>query len=382
MTIKYFPILFAVSILAILSVFSCRTLEFESALLYIEHEQDWDKAVELLHKSLEKRPADIEAHLLLGQCYGMKQDYPKMKAALDSAEFYMAILNNNLHQYQEAIEYLKDEFWCYSFNQGVTNFENNQFDEAGIDFNNCIIIDEKRAEAYINLGLVAECVNNVDSAIVHYQTAFVLDKENLDLMFYVAELFNNQNQFEKTIQTMDSVLSVFPDHIDAIIQQAIAFDYLGDITRAIKLYQKALSMNPDDSDLIFNLGRLYFQQGDYLEAIKQLEKVAKNNVDDDEAIVLLGECYFSLGQDIIIYLQENVELDSTTLSVEEIDAFKIQATAYFKTAIHYLKQAVNKNAGNPDVLNLLAMAYANIGFTDKAEAIFQNETPTSTPNKK
>ena len=78
------PTLFII-LFMILLFLCCKTLEFESSLLYIDLATDLEKAISYLHKSLKKEPNDIEAYIALGQAYGMKGDYLQMTSALDTA---------------------------------------------------------------------------------------------------------------------------------------------------------------------------------------------------------------------------------------------------------------------------------------------------------
>jgi len=365
---------FLLYILLIVLLFNgCRSFEFESALIYIDQAFELERAISYLIKSLQKHPHDIEAYVVLGKAYGMKENFVKMNAAFDSAK---ALIDTTLktHKYfYEDIEYLRDEFWCYSFNRGIEHFENNRLADAGIDFSNCITIDNKRADAYINLALIEEQINNLDSAVVHYEQAFLLDKKNIDLMFYVSDIHQKSRDFDKMIQVMDKVLKVDPQQVDAITEKAFAYDHLGKTDEAIIAYQKALQIKPDDAVLQFNLARLHFFDGDYDNAIENFEKVLDKNPDDIETIVLLGDAYFSLGEDIKIELQEINLSDTLELSREEIDLYEKEAKKYFDAAIYYLEYAVELKADDPDVLNMLAIAYSNVGLSDKAEAIFSKE---------
>jgi len=351
----------------------CKTIEFESALIYFHQAAELEKVITYLQKSLMKEPNDVEAFILLGKAYGMKENYVKMNAAFDSASALIDTTKKSHKYFHEDIEYLRDEFWCYSFNNGIDNFENNRFADAGIDFSNCLIIDEKRADAYINLALIEEKVNNVDLAIQHYEKAFLLDPKNIDLMFYVSDIYQTSNDFEKQVEILDRILSADPQQLDAVVQKAVAYDQLGKTDESIIAYERALQIQPGDPDLLFNLARLYFLDEDYFYAVENFEKVLEKNPDDVETIILLGDSYFSLGENIKIELQEINESDFLELTKEEIEAYENESNEYFEIAIYYLEQAVQLNADDPDVLNMLAIAYSYIGLKNKAEAIFDKE---------
>jgi len=371
---RFKKIQFILYILLVILFFNgCKSFEFESALIYLNQASEVERAISSLIRALQKEPHDIEAYVVLGKAYGMKEDFIKMNAAFDSATALIDTTIKSHKYFYDDIEYLRDEFWCYTFNRGIEHFENNRLADAGIDFGNCIIIDNTRADGYINLALIEEQINNLDSASAHYEQAFLLDIKNIDLMFYVSNIHQKSRDFEKMIQVMDKVLEVDPQQIDAITEKAFAYDHLGKTDEAIIAYQKALQIRPGEPDLLFNLARLYFFDGDYGNAIDNFEKVLDKNPDDVETIVLLGDAYFSLGEDIKIELQEISDSDSIEISHEEIELYEKEAKEYFDMAIYYLEYAVEIKADDPDVLNMLAIAYSNVGLSDKAEAIFNNE---------
>ena len=76
---------------------------------------------------------------------------------------------------------------------------------------------------------------------------------------------------------------------------------------------------------------------------------------------------------IVIKIQESGEADSTYLTDIEVQEYENQAITYFESAILFLEQAVAKDVNDPDVWNMLAIAYSNLGLTEKAKEIFDKE---------
>ncbi len=356
-----------------LFLLGCKSVELQTALIYYYQLNEPDTAIEYLQKAIKKNPAEIEAYILLGEIYGRKNLFSKMDSAFDSALVHISSSNPAHQNFSENINYLKDEFWCAAFNDGVGKLNENQLTAARHLFNDCITIDDQRPEAYINLGLIAENMKQLDSAVVYYEKSFELDSSHIDIMFYVAKLTNSKNQYEKTIQAMNKVLAVSPGNTDAMLEKAIAHDFLGDSEAAKSLYLELLQKNPEDTDIRFNLGRLYFTLGEYFDAIDLFNSVLEKNPDDLNTIILMGYSYFNLGEDIVIYLEEISGNDSTKISADESNAYKMQAKEYFENAIVYLEQALQKNSNDPDVLNMLAVAYENIGQKRKADSIHNKE---------
>ena len=61
-----------------LMMFGCRSKEVESALIYINQQNDWEKAMEQLDIAVKINPADIEAHVLRGKGFGHYGKFQEM----------------------------------------------------------------------------------------------------------------------------------------------------------------------------------------------------------------------------------------------------------------------------------------------------------------
>ena len=351
--IKHFALF--LPLIAISVFFSCASFEYYSAEIYAE-DNDWAKAIQYLKKSIIKNPTDIKAYILLGQVYGMEENYPMMNLALEKARSLIADTTGDKNW--RTIQYIREDFWAFCFNNGVAYFENQQFPEAGYSFYQCLSIDSARTEAYVNLGLVEEKLNLPDSAISHYQQAFLKDTSNLDLMFYAANLCLELENFEKSVELANQILSIYPKMTQALVQKAIAFDMAGEIDSAITCYQKAITMENENLDLYYNLGRLFFIQQQYERAIQQFNHVLEKSPNDGETLSLIGECYFSLVEDIIID-QQNTHGDTALV-------LSAKAYGFLSKSIAFFEKAIQNGADSPDLRNMLAIARDHLTLRKKS----------------
>ena len=93
-------------------MFGCRSKEVESALIYINQQNDWDKAMEQLEVAVQVNPADVEAQVYLGEGYGRRGDYKKMKEHFDTATKLMGapgqtkqnFMNNTLGTTEQKVQ--------------------------------------------------------------------------------------------------------------------------------------------------------------------------------------------------------------------------------------------------------------------------------------
>ena len=359
-------------LLTMLVIFGCRTKEMESALIYINQQNDWDKAMEQLEKAVVVNPADIEAHTYIGEGYARQGEFEKMTEHLSTAKKLIGDAAGGPNaKMEEKIKYLIDKYWVECFNKGVKYVRDDKFDESATSFENCVKIDSKRIGAYKNLAYVAMKKEDYESAIKHYNDALKIDAKDLESLFAVGNLYTNLKKFDKTIETMDLILEIKPDTVEAIAQKAMAYDFLGESDKAFAAYEAALVTKPDDKDLIFNLGRLYFLKDDYENAIARFKKVLEIAPDDLESNLNTGNAYLSLAEDIMKKYRNMSDKELSKIPTKDFNAEKAKANDYYKMAIPYLEKAVELEPDRAVLWTNLAVAYVNAGFAEKGKEAFK-----------
>ena len=351
-------------------LFGCRSKEVESALIYINQQNDWDKAMEQLEVAVQVNPADVEAHVYLGEGYGRRGEYKKMKEHFDTATKLMEAPGKADPKFTNKILQDTDRFWRESFNRGVQNVKAEKLAEAAVYFNNCILIDSERPEAYRNLGYVNLQTDSVESAIKNYEEVIRINPKDTETMLDVGRLYMRNQQHEKAIELMDKVLAIDPVNADAIAQKAMAYDFLGQSENAFKAYEEALAKRPGDTDLMFNLGRLYFMKDDFDKAIEYFKKVLEKSPDDFESNLNAGNAYLSLAQNVLKKEREMSSDELAKIPAKEIKAKKEKETGLYKQAIPYLEKAVQLKPDDPAVWNNLGVAYVNVGMEEKGKEAF------------
>jgi len=352
-------------------MFGCRSKEVESALIYINQQNDWDKAMEQLEMAVQVNPADIEAHVYLGEGYGRRGEYQKMNEHFDTAMKLMEAPGKANQKFIDKINFERDKFWRQCFNKGVQNVKADKLADAAVDFNNCVLIDPNRPEAYRNLAYVNERTDNIESAIKNYEEVIKINPKDVESMSYVGRLYMRAKQYDKTIEMMDKILAVDSMNVDAIAQKAMAYDFMGESEKAFAAYEDALSKRPDDTDLLFNLGRLYFLKENFDEAIKNFKKVLEKNPDDFESNLNIGNAYLSLAQKVLKKEREMSAEELSKIPVKEIKAKKAKETELYNKAIPYLKKAAELKPDDASVWNNLGVAYVNIGEEKLGKEAFE-----------
>lgn len=352
-------------------LFGCRSKEVESALIYINQQNDWDKAMEQLEIAVQVNPADVEAHAYLGEGYGRRGDYKKMKEHFDTAMELMGAPGQANQKFMNKIVQDTDRFWRESFNKGVQNVKAEKLEDAAANFKDCILVDPERPEAYRNLGFVNLQKDEVESAIDNYEEVIRIDQKDVDTMADIGRLYMRNQQYDKTIEMMDKILQVDSLNVDAIAQKAMAYDFKGESDSAFAAYEEALGKRPDDTDLMFNLGRLYFMKENFVKAIEYFEKVIEKNPDDFESNLNAGNAYLSLAQEVLKKERQMSSDELAKVPAEEIKVKKDQESEYYKKSIPFLEKAAELKPDDPAVWNNLGVAYVNIGKEEEGKEAFE-----------
>ena len=192
-----------------LMLFGCRSKEVESALIYINQQNDWDKAMEQLNIAVQVNPADVEAHLLLAEGYGHFSKYEKMVDELKITESLMSGAPNS--KFQNRIENLRNKYWTQTFNNGIKHVKNIEKDSLAIEkaqkeFQNSILINPKDSRAHKNLAYVNVKANDLKAAISNYEAVLKVDEKDIDALSSLANLFINTKQYEKCVEVTDKIL--------------------------------------------------------------------------------------------------------------------------------------------------------------------------------
>lgn len=363
----------ALSLLVLLlavMLFGCRSKEVESALIYINQQNDWDKAMEQLQLAVQTNPSDVEAQVYLTEGYGRRGEYQKMNEHFEIAMKLMGGAGKANQKFIDKLNYDRDRFWRECFNKGVSNVKNEKLADAAVNFQNCITIDAERPEAYRNLGYVNLQTDNVESAIQNYQDVIRISPKDTQTMTDLGRLYMRAEQYNKTIELMDKLLAIDSLNVDAITQKAMAFDYLNEPEKAFAAYEEALAKRPDDVDLMFNLGRLYFLKDNFEKAVENFRKVLEKSPEDFEANLNIGNAYLSMAQNV---LQKEREMDSKELEKVPrniIEAKKAQEKEFYNSAIPFLEKAVELKPDDSVVWYNLGVAYTNVGMEEKGKEAF------------
>ena len=375
-------ILLAVVLFAgmILSGFQCSSTELTSARLYIQ-QKNFDKAIEVLKKDVEKNPKSDEGWFLLGHTYGEVDDIENMIMAYDKS---LAIST----KFEKEIIDSKNFYWANSFNKGVNLFQRGNktadedsakvFYDKSIDaFETAAIIQPDSADTYKNMAFVYMSSGRNELAIEPLQKLVDLKKE-LDGYRYLGEIYytigtsksaeysisGNALDSMEAAEYYDKAILVLEDGVaiyktDGELTRILNSSYIetGRIEEALESSKVLVEAEPDNETYRYNYGVILLQTDDYPAAEEQFLKALEINPDYENAAYNLGLTYVKWGTQL-----KDQE--------EETEVYTDEDLAKYRQALPYLELIVETDAENAEIWELLGKVYSILSMQEEAMDAF------------
>jgi len=360
--------------------FDCGSAGIESAKLYIQ-QKNYEKAIEVLQKEIEKNPQSDEAYFLMGRAYAELNDMEKMADAFDKS---LSISN----KFAEDIKEYRSYYWANSFNKGVNLFnrgnQSTDKDSAKIyydlsikNYKDAIMIIPDSTETYRNLAFVYLTTGQNEESIEPLKK-LIEYKHSEDGYKYLGQVYytigsNKMNEFinesnqQDSIKAMDyfnNAISVleegqkkYPENEDISAILTSAYVSADKIDFAMNALKQSVEKDPNNKSNHYNYGVLLLGAGRYEEAEQQFLKALELDPDYENATYNLGVTYVKWGTEI------NKKAEDEGIISED---YKEK----YQKALPYLEKVVTTESANAQIWELLGKVYSVLGMQDKATDAF------------
>ena len=356
------------------SGYQCSSTEITSAKLYIQ-QKNYDKAIEVLQKEIDKNPQSDEGLYLLGYVNGEKGNYKEMVDA------YNKSLNVS-KKFEKEITDSKKYFWASTFNRGVNVFQKGNratdpdsitvlYDMAINDFKSAIMIEPDSADNYKNLAFVHLSKGDNDAAIPQLEKLIELENSVEGYRFlgeiYLVKGINLKSQekeaeakenFEKAAEILKKGNELYPDDQEISLSLSNSLINLGKPGEAVGLFKKAVEKNPEDKYNRYNYGVVLLSVDDYEAAEQQFLKALELDPEYNNAIFNLGVTYLKWGS----YINKKAE-EEGKMTTE----YKVK----YEKALPYLEKAVEmEGSDDANIWETLGKVYSVLGMQEDATNAF------------
>ncbi|HSP88593.1 MAG TPA: tetratricopeptide repeat protein [Ignavibacteriaceae bacterium] len=353
--------------------YQCGSTELTSAKLYIQ-QKNYDKALELLQKEVQKNPKSDEGYYLLGVIYAEQEKYESMTDAFNKS---LAASKT----YEENITGLIQSHWAKEFNQAVKSFNAAQsssdedstkihYDRAANDFQNAILIAPDSTDSYLNLAFVHIQTGNYDSAEKTLEQ-FLQRGKSPEAYLYLGRILYDKgvNQkatdsiaakesLDKSINILEEGRKLYPG--DSDILGALQNSYIGAdrVIEAMDVFKLAAETYPDSAQHQYNYGVLLLSNKRFEEAEQQFNKAIELKPDYSDAHYNLGVTYVEWGN----FLNEQAEDKGEMGAVYK---------EKYNQALPHLEKVVELQPDNIGGWDALYKVYARLNMMKEAEDAYE-----------
>ena len=174
---------------------------------------------------------------------------------------------------------LKQDYDNYTIrvNYGKVLFDTGRYNEAIVQFEEAIKLDDKRPVVFYVLGVSYEFKDGerygagfeADKAEKYYLRALEIKQDYMEAIFNLGVLYIKIGKPEQAEKLMLDYVKRNPDSAVAYFLLGYIYDDLGLLDNAVWAYEKALFLDRGLLDARFNLALVYTKQRRYKTAVKQ-----------------------------------------------------------------------------------------------------------------
>src|SRR5215467_6042474 len=230
--------------------------------------------------------------------------------------------------------------------KGDRYFQNAQYREAALEYENALLIDNKDARTNRQLGLALSQAGDVSRAYPYLLRASQADPADMDVNLKLGAIYLLAGKSEEARARADLVLQKDPARLEALVLLANASTSAPDVEAALQRVLQQREAQQGKADLHMALGVLYLRKKDMAEAEREFQEAVRVDPQSVEAHLTLADFYAVKGD-------------------------KAQLEAALRAAVAIAPPA------SPARLRLAAF-YRSVGKLDEAKKILR-ETTTKAP---
>ena len=353
--------------------YQCGSTELTSAKLYIQ-QKNYDKALELLQREVQKNPNSDEGYYWLGVLYSEKEEYKNMTDAFNKS---LAISEN----FKENITEMVLSHWVKEFNQGIKSFNTAvnatdedsikiHFDKAAGDFQNAIEIAPDSTDAYLNLAFVHIQTGDYNKAEETLEN-FLDRGKSTEAYIYLGRILYDKGvniketdslaskeSFNRAIQILEEGRKLYPDNSDILGALQNVYIAADRVNESMDVFKQAAESNPDSPQHQYNYGVILLGSQKFEEAEQRFKTAIELKPDYTDALYNLGVTYVEWGN----YINEEAEKSGQMES---------NYKEKYQLSLPYLEKVVELEPDNIGGWDALYKVYARLNMMKEAEDAFE-----------
>jgi tetratricopeptide (TPR) repeat protein len=285
----------------------CRSAHTTSAILYID-EQNYEKAVAVIHEGFDYRDDEPDAYYYLGEAYSHLAE-----EAVENDQYPEAFKNYELayHAFLKADSLDTGAFSAKVEKSLIYNY-NNRVRQAKLDWDEDYF---EQAEGHMRLAFAA----------LPDSMAPIKNIARMKMQMSQTEEYADQKDalLNEALVLLDQVLAQNPEAYELQLNKANVLAALGRNEEAKVIFDTLLAEHGDDAGLLIDIANLAIDDGDYSRAgdfyvmvvdLNEADTDATNDADNKAMLVAAGTWYSSNNvgryEDAIVVLDRAADLET------------------------------------------------------------------------
>lgn len=287
-------ILCALLVISTVVFFGCKSPWVSSAIIYMDQQNNPDKALESLQRALEQNPNDPEVYYLMGRAYLKKGMYKEMVDAFDYSLALALTFQTDIQGYREGV-------WNDIYNnQGIKDLREHKYEETVQSMETAALVLPTKWETYNVLALAYDALGKLDSADAMYNKAIALQPETkkYDLYCRLAYVQLQEKKYQASNDNAVVVINGTTDDSlreDAVEISARALTFMGRTQEALTMFDQMIKARPGNPDAYYDRGVLHLEIKDTANAIVDFQKVLDFEPKDFDVLKRLGLIFLDGG---------------------------------------------------------------------------------------
>jgi tetratricopeptide (TPR) repeat protein len=248
----------------IVTVYSCLTIVRNTV---------WKTNLSLWRDVVQKSPTKARPHINLGIAY-----------------FHLIKPLRAIDQFNKASKIEPENENIY-YNRARVYLSNNRVDEAVLDLNQSILLNNKFAKAFDARAEAKLRLNQLDAAITDCSNAIELLPELESAWFTRSKAYLFKGEIERALSDLNVVIDLHPDFAPALTNRALVFLYLGKYIEAISDLNKAIDLDQQLIDTYNDMAKTVYAMGQFNFSSIYLTSALRHNAKDGEMLKFRGVCY-------------------------------------------------------------------------------------------
>lgn len=170
------------------------------------------------------------------------------------------------------------------YNKGIKEYKDGNIDAALGLFYQCVSVESRYAEAYLNISKILYGKKDMDQALNHAKKAYANNKFEPEIYSQLGKCYYQDQQFDSSAFFIDKGIEMGSSDEFLLIYAGKSFYQLEDYGKAMSYFEKAIALNDKNPVSYNSRGKVYFNQGEYDKASADFSKA--NELDPKSAAIM------------------------------------------------------------------------------------------------